>query len=91
MAIVISGVNNNDDHIDFQGTSNSTTRFVKMYQQPEPFIDITFVNRTTEDETAYAGITRSGKIYMGGYAGWSLLGNRSTYSTHAFVCPIGLD
>ena len=35
--------------------------------------------------------TRSGKIYMGGYAGWSLLGNRSTYSTHAFVCPIGLD
>ena len=82
---------NNDDHIDFQGSNNYTTRFVKMYQQPEPFIDITFVNRTTEDETAYAGITRSGKIYMGGYAGWSLLGSRSTYSTHAFVCPIGLD
>ena len=82
---------NNDDHIDFNGSNNYSSRFVKMYQQPEPFIDITFVNRTTEDEVAYAGITRSGKIYMGGYAGWSLLGNRSTYSTHAFVCPIGLD
>ena len=82
---------NNDNNIDFQGSNDYTTRFVKMYQQPEPFIDLTFVNRTTEGEVAYAGISRSGKIYIGGYAGWRLLGNTSTYSMDGFVTPVGLD
>ena len=82
---------NNDNQIDFQGSNDYTTRFVKMYQQPEPFIDLTFVNRTTEGEVAYAGISRSGKLYIGGYSGWRLLGNASTYSMDSFVTPVGLD
>ena len=82
---------NNDDPIDFQSNNAYSTRFVKMTGQPEPFIDLIFMNRTTEGEVGYAGISASGKIYQGGYAGWGLLGNRSTYSTDHFVTPIGLD
>ena len=82
---------NNDDPVDFQSSNAYSTRFVKMYGQPEPFIDLIFMNRTGEGETGYAGISASGKIYQGGYAGWCLLGNRSTYSTDHFVTPIGLD
>ena len=82
---------NNDDPIDFQSSNAYSTRFVKMTGQPEPFIDLIFMNRTTEGEVGYAGISASGKIYQGGYAGWGLLGNRSTYSTDHFVTPIGLD
>ena len=82
---------NNDDPIDFQSSNAYSTRFVKMTGQPEPFIDLIFMNRTAESEVGYAGISASGKIYQGGYAGWGLLGNRSTYSTDHFVTPIGLD
>ena len=75
-----AGYYNNDNSIDFHGTNDFTTRFVKCYIQPEPFIDISFYNKTAESETAYMGVGESGQLYVGGYGGWSTLGTKNNYS-----------
>ena len=75
-----AGYYNNDNSIDFHGTNDFTTRFVKCYTQPEPFIDITFYNKAAESEVAYMGVGESGQVYVGGYGGYSNLGNKTSYS-----------
>ena len=75
-----AGYYNNDNSIDFHGTNDFTTRFVKCYTQPEPFIDITFYNKAAESEVAYMGVGESGTVYVGGYGGYSNLGNKTSYS-----------
>ena len=66
---------NRDNSIDFQGGNDYTTRFVKMYNQIEPFIDFCFYNRNSEGENAIMAIGESGQIYVMGYGGWNNLGN----------------
>ena len=55
---------NRDDRIDFQGSNDYITRFVKMYNQIEPFIDICCYNRTAESENAIMAIGESGQIML---------------------------
>ncbi len=69
---------NRDDRIDFQGANDYTTRFVKMYNQIEPFIDICCYNRTAESENAIMAIGESGQIYVMGYGSWNNLGNEAS-------------
>ncbi len=75
-----AGYYNNDNSIDFQSANDYTTRFVKCYIQPEPFIDITFYNKAGETETAYMGLGVSGDFYVGGYGSWSTLGTKNNFS-----------
>ena len=75
-----AGFYNNDNSIDFHSTNDYTTRFVKCYTQPEPFIDLSFYNKAGEAEVSYMGVGESGQVYVGGYGGWSNLGNKTTYS-----------
>ena len=76
---------NNDNSIDFHSTNDFTTRFVKCYTQPEPFIDLSFYNKAGEAEVSYMGVGESGTVYVGGYGGWSNLGNKTNYSIDAFL------
>ena len=80
-----AGYYNNDNSIDFQSANDYTTRFVKCYIQPEPFIDITFYNRAAESETAYMGVGESGQVYVGGYGGWSTLGTKNNYAMDGWL------
>ena len=75
----------NDNSIDFHGTNDFTTRFVKCYIQPEPFIDISFYNKAAESETNYMGVGKSGQLYVGGYGGWSSLGTKNNYSMDGWL------
>ena len=78
---------NRDNSIDFQGGNDYTTRFVKMYNQIEPFIDFCFYNRTSEGENAIMAIGESGQIYVMGYGGWSNLGNKTSYAMDGWTTP----
>ena len=78
---------NRDNSIDFQGSNDYTTRFVKMYNQIEPFIDFCFYNRTSEGENAIMAIGESGQIYVMGYGGWSNLGNKTSYAMDGWTTP----
>ena len=80
-----AGYYNNDNSIDFQGSNDHSTRFVKCYIQPEPFIDISFYNKTAESETAYMGVGESGQVYVGGYGGWSTLGTKNNYAMDGWL------
>ena len=80
-----AGYYNNDNSIDFQSANDYTTRFVKCYIQPEPFIDITFYNKAAESETAYMGVGESGQVYVGGYGGWSTLGTKNNYAMDGWL------
>ena len=80
-----AGYYNNDNSIDFHGTNDFTTRFVKCYIQPEPFIDISFYNKEAEAQTAYMGVGESGQLYVGGYGGWSTLGTKNNYSMDGWL------
>ena len=80
-----AGYYNNDNSIDFQSANDYTTRFVKCYIQPEPFIDISFYNKTSESEVAYMGVGESGQLYVGGYGGWSTLGTKNNYAMDGWL------
>ena len=81
---------NRDDDEDFHGTNDYTTRFIKMYAQPEPFIDFCFYNRNAETEVAMMGIGESGQLYTTGYGGWSNLGNIKDYTMDTWTKPDNL-
>ena len=78
---------NRDDRIDFQGSNDYTTRFVKMYQQIEPFIDICCYNRNAESENAIMAIGESGQVYVVGYGGGNTLGNEVDYAFDGWTTP----
>ena len=80
-----AGFYNNDNSIDFHSANDFTTRFVKCYIQPEPFIDISFYNKEAEAQTAYMGVGESGQLYVGGYGGWSTLGTKNNYSMDGWL------
>ena len=80
-----AGFYNNDNSIDFHSANDFTTRFVKCYIQPEPFIDISFYNKEAEAQTAYMGGGESGQLYVGGYGGWSTLGTKNNYSMDGWL------
>lgn len=81
---------NRDDHLDFQAANDHITRFVKMYEQPEPFIDFSFYNRAGETEVSVMGIGESGQLYVLGYGGWSNLGNKTAYTMDGWSIPTDL-
>ena len=81
---------NRDDDNDFQSANDYTTRFVKMYSQPEPFIDFCFYNRNSESEVAIMAIGESGQLYTTGYGGWSNLGNKTSYAMDGWTKPTNL-
>ena len=81
---------NRDDDNDFQSANDYTTRFVKMYSQPEPFIDFCFYNRNAESEVAIMAIGESGQLYTTGYGGWSNLGNKTAYNMDGWTKPTNL-
>ena len=80
-----AGYYNNDNQIDFQGSNDYTTRFVKCYIQPEPFIDITFYNKAAESEQCYMGVGESGQVYVGGNGSWGALGNHQVYAMDGWL------
>ena len=89
-SMIFSMYYNRDDDEDFHGTNDYTTRFIKMYAQPEPFIDFCFYNRNAETEVAMMGIGESGQLYTTGYGGWSNLGNIKDYTMDTWTKPDNL-
>ena len=85
--MIYSKYYNRDDDEDFQGSNDYTTRFIKMYSQPEPFIDFCFYNRNTESEVAMMAIGESGQLYVTGYGGWNNLGNEVDYTMDNWTVP----
>ena len=81
---------NRDNTIDFQGSNDYTTRFVRMYQQPESFMDISVLNMTTEEQQAIIAVGKSGRCYTVGYGGWNTLGNGRAYTMEDWTVPQGL-
>ena len=86
-SMIYSKYYNRDDDEDFQGSNDYTTRFIKMYSQPEPFIDFCFYNRNTEGEVAMMAIGESGQLYLTGYGGWNNLGNEVDYTMDNWTVP----
>ena len=86
-SMIYSKYYNRDDDEDFQGSNDYTTRFIKMYSQPEPFIDFCFYNRNSEGEVAIMAIGESGQLYVTGYGGWNNLGNEVDYTMDNWTVP----
>tara|TARA_B100000963_G_scaffold361429_1_gene396701 strand:- start:425 stop:3175 length:2751 start_codon:yes stop_codon:yes gene_type:complete len=78
---------NRDNPIDFIGTADHTTRFVRMYQQPESFMDITVMSMSGEDQNTLMAVGVSGRCYTVGYGGWNTLGTGRAYTLDDWATP----